>query len=90
MADKFAAAFHNMTKDDLDRLIAGLAIAQRREDRRDLYRMVLRNVSTTCLITLWFAGCLILLGVVGYVPAVVCTVGYFTYRDVRRLSDNRK
>lgn len=85
MADKFDATFHGMTDEDMRTLIQGLQQAEAQQIKRRKIIAVGKNVLTTMIITLGFTVCLLVLGMWGYIPAMVGTTSYFTRKDLKAL-----
>ena len=85
MADKYDAAFHGMTDEEMRALIQGLQQAAAQQTRRSKFIAVGRNILTTMIITLGFTVCLLVLGMWGYIPAMVGTTSYFTHKDIKAL-----
>lgn len=72
---------HLLKTPGYDKIVADLYKAVEKLDRHRLYVRMVKNLATTVLISVWFFTCLTLLGLVGYLPAIVCTAAYFTWRD---------
>lgn len=80
--DKVEATFYD---GGLSEMYDRLAKAIERDRRRKVRNVVIRDVGTTLCVTLWFTVCILSMGWLGYVPAVIATASYFVHRDLRAL-----
>jgi len=84
MADKFNAAFHGISDEEMRAYTVALAGAVQKDQRTRRMKIIVKNLLTTIIITGWFTLCLKGGGVWGYVPAELVAAGYFIVRDLRK------